>query len=202
MDFVNSRDVLPGNETSPQPLNGLLNLHALYFDPIDEVSVQIFGGISVPCPSRSKKSGSTDCLSPSRLHPAVAPRLDHRVIALGNSIVRRNCEPSIATAYFRPQMPPELEFDTDTPRNMKAHQISPGLLLTRPCAPAARNRRRSSRLFIVYYWSRLLPMRKLAWWTHLWSASDRSTSGGAIAPPRRTISAFPEKRPRYAFVRR
>jgi hypothetical protein len=94
-----------------------------------------------------------------------------------------------AAGGYQGQMP---SIPANTPRGMKTHQMSCSSLLT----PAARNRRRSSRLFMVYSSSRLLAMRKLAWRTDLWSAS------GAIAPPRRTIVAFPEKLPRYAFVRR
>src|SRR5208282_2175611 len=39
----------------------------------------------------------------------------------------------------------------NTPRSMKAHQISPSLALTRLCIPAARDPRGSFRSFIVYF---------------------------------------------------
>jgi len=38
----------------------------------------------------------------------------------------------------------------NTPRSMKAHQISPSVLLTRLCIPAARDPRGSFRSFILY----------------------------------------------------
>ena len=114
-------------------------------------------------------------------------------------MIQADRPPAIDTDHARQIVNRELarsgadaDIPANTPRGMKAHQMSSSSLLT----PAARNRRRSPRLFMVYSSSSLLAMRKLAWRTDLWSAS------GAIAPPRRTILAFPEKRPRYAFVRR
>src|SRR5258708_6699533 len=75
------------------------------------------------------------------------------------------------------------------------------LLLTRFCASATKNWRRSSRLFVMFSSLHLLGDEEaLALRTHLWSAPNQASE--AIAPPRRTFLAFPEKPLRYAFVRR